>query len=173
MEARLDNDVAERFWSQVRKSDGCWEWTGYLNPRTSYGIYRRGGVWYAHRWSYIAANGPITGRLQVCHRCDNPCCVRPEHLFLGTPKQNIHDAIVKGRRPGTVVDGRVVTPVKRTGGTFKNWQLAVMTPETVRLLRETYKEGGHTKAALAKQFGISDSTVFDIVTGRRWPERAL
>jgi len=101
-------DVEARFWSMVKKSDdpnGCWTWTGALYRR-NYGAFRYGRkVVAAHRYSYELANGPIEGHdpasketcKVVMHRCDNPICVRPDHLELGTYKSNQHDMIAKGR----------------------------------------------------------------------------
>jgi hypothetical protein len=85
--------VVERFWSKVVKSDGCWEWTACTN--TGYGIFalRRNGKRQilAHRFSYELANGPISDGLYICHRCDNPLCIRPDHLFAGTQADNMRD----------------------------------------------------------------------------------
>lgn len=102
----------ERFWSHVEKSGECWEWTGALSkenarPTHHYGAfcYRLDGkrVWImAHRFSWELHNGPVPDSdVEICvlHRCDNPRCVRPDHLFLGTDKDNMHDMIRKGRHP--------------------------------------------------------------------------
>jgi hypothetical protein len=88
--------VSERFWPKVAKSDGCWEWRGAKT--LGYGrinVGRRSIL--AHRVSYEMANGPIADGLVVCHRCDNPSCVRPDHLFLGTLGDNNADMFAKGR----------------------------------------------------------------------------
>lgn len=86
-----------RFWAKVRKSDGCWEWIGGRSKR-GYGVF---GVnrrpTYAHRISFGLANGPYDLSFHVLHRCDNECCVRPDHLFLGTHSDNMLDMIAKGR----------------------------------------------------------------------------
>jgi hypothetical protein len=92
--------IAQRLWRRVRKTDGCWIWTGQLDP-DGYGR-----VWVskyparvvlAHRLSYRLAYGPIPDAMMVCHHCDVPRCVRPDHLFVGTALDNAQDAVMKGR----------------------------------------------------------------------------
>ncbi len=98
-------DVEARFWAKVQKTDGCWLWTG-AKFRNGYGAFRMNGfIRHAARVSWEFANGPIEGhdpsRNETCiviqHRCDNPPCVRPEHLELGTYLSNTRDMIAKGR----------------------------------------------------------------------------
>lgn len=89
--------VESRFWRRVDKTDGCWVWkTAPSQPR--YGYLRVGkSLVAAHRVSYELANGTIPNGLFVCHHCDNPKCVNPAHLFLGTQLDNMRDMHAKGR----------------------------------------------------------------------------
>ena len=85
-----------RFWPKVHKTRTCWNWIG-SNGSHGYGqLMVNGRPKGAHRLSYEWAFGKIPRGLMVCHRCDNKRCVRPSHLFLGTAKDNLHDALAKG-----------------------------------------------------------------------------
>lgn len=89
--------VEERFWNKVLKTDDCWTWTS-AKSRKGYGLFWDGNKFVrAHRASYVLAFGPIPDGMCVCHHCDNPSCVRPDHLFIGTNADNVHDSIAKGR----------------------------------------------------------------------------
>lgn len=91
--------ATERFWSKVdrTKPDACWPWIGYRN------VHGYGTFWFedrhviASRMAWELTHAPITNGLFVCHRCDNPPCCNPAHLFLGTMADNFHDAVAKGR----------------------------------------------------------------------------
>lgn len=89
-------DIADRFWSKVHKTQGCWIWVACKGNK-GYGGIRAGKEQRAHRVAYILTYGDIDDNLCVLHRCDNPSCVRPDHLFLGTQQQNIEDCVSKKR----------------------------------------------------------------------------
>lgn len=102
--SRYHKTFEERFWEKVKKTSGCWGWTGHRSG-SGYGRLRgpvdTGSVQiYAHRASYEINIGPIPDEMLVCHHCDNPQCVRPEHLFLGTQKENHQDMLSKKRGRG-------------------------------------------------------------------------
>ena len=93
----------------VEEASGCWRWVGFVNPQ-GYGRVRKGdGVSWptpeklAHRLAWVERHGPVPAGLYVCHTCDNPPCVNPEHLFVGTAADNVRDMMAKGRKPRRVV----------------------------------------------------------------------
>lgn len=98
---RKKRPAEDRFWEKVDKTENCWLWSASVNNQ-GYGeihLGERNDHCYAHRFSWMINKGPIPKGLFVLHRCDNPRCVNPNHLFLGTQKDNLHDAMAKGRMP--------------------------------------------------------------------------
>jgi hypothetical protein len=143
--------LAARFWAKVAKGDGCWEWTGSKNKRGYGKISRDGSMDYAHRVSYEIHIGPIPSRMDVRHYiCDNPPCVRPDHLRIGPRRLNMQDAMTKGRT--------------RRG--LANWN-ARLTDAQVLEIRARFGAGGILQAELAAQYGISERYVSQIVCFQR------
>lgn len=89
-------DDNSRFMKKVEKTDSCWIWKAG-KMKSGYGLFWLKTTITAHRASWILHFGEIQHEMCVCHKCDNPCCVNPDHLFLGTHKDNTHDCIEKGR----------------------------------------------------------------------------
>lgn len=140
----------EAFWRNVDKSGPCWEWIGPRGKRR-YGWFCFQGVSQsAHRFVFELVNGPIPKGMFVCHQCDNPACVRPEHLFLGTPKDNTHDMLRKGRR--------VLLMGEQNGA-------ARLSNADVARLREL-SHAGARGTDLAKTFNISEAQVSVIRSGK-------
>lgn len=161
----MDNLVEERFWSKVDKSGDCWLWMGGRTKRKKYkeGTKFRGnyGAFFyknkqmkAHRVSYMFTFGEIPDGMCVCHSCDNPPCVRPNHLFIATQAENLHDRERKGR---TFKDGG------KKGA--ENCQ-AKLSPVDVVLIRELLKT--QTSKAIADWLGVGTSTIYRIKSGKGW-----
>lgn len=99
------SDPVPRFWAKVKKTEECWEWTAALSS-TGYGqigVNRK--LIFAHRFSYVLHYGNIPEGLFVLHKCDNPKCVNPDHLFAGTQTDNMQDCSKKGRHAHTSTKG--------------------------------------------------------------------
>lgn len=144
----------ERFWRFVEKFDGCWKWSGKKN--NGYGTFSKGskkdGYFLAHRFSWELHNKrSIPDGMFVMHKCDNPDCCNPEHLIIGTPKENTQDMIAKGRR-------RLVAPLGAENGK------SVLNEEKVKFIRSS--DFSHTK--LAKLLEVSPNCVRGIRIGRTW-----
>lgn len=149
--------IDERFWAKVNKNgpNGCWLWTGVISRGYGRFNYQK-RMQPSARVAWELTNGPIPEGLLVCHDCpgrDNPMCVNPSHMFLGTPKDNTQDMLKKGRNSNAKGEAQ---------------GHAVLTDIQVLEIRELYALGGVTQAQLAAKFGVKPITIHPIVTGRTW-----
>lgn len=157
------NPLPDRFWSKVNKTENCWLWiacvgsNGYAQIRVG---GRKGRMVHAHRVSWYLHNGPIPNNLLVLHSCDIPVCVKPDHLFLGTNRDNVLDAVKKGRRADFSGD--------KAGAAKLSWSF-------VRQIRSLYRDRNYTMTSLAEQFNVSITTISEIIHNMRWiePEAAI
>lgn len=147
----------QRFWAKVKKTATCWLWTGHVNGKAGYGMFMRQSPkkLLAHRVSFEMAFGPIPEGAWVLHRCDNPRCVRPDHLFLGDVRSNAEDMMEKGR-------GKYEAHRGQDNGQAK------LDDSQVREMRTRYANGEVTQAQLAQEYSISRALVSFVLTRRYW-----
>jgi hypothetical protein len=147
------------FWSKVNKGgptqphmkSQCWIWEGGIGS-AGYGVFGiKRKTFKSHRVSYFLENGNMQSGSFACHKCDNPICVRAEHIFEGSPKNNTQDAAIKGR-------------MKR--GDMHH--LAKLTAEKVRDMRRKYEAGGITRAEIGRMFGVGRQTACCIIRRKTW-----
>ena len=143
-----------KIFERLVKTGGCHLWSGNV-MRCGYGrVYFQGKSWRTHRLIYTLNNGPIPDGMLVCHKCDVPLCCNPEHLFLGSPMENHHDAISKKRH----THGRMVNTCK-------------LTEEQVIEIRsrwpaESAKYGAYSR--LGREYGVTEANIRCIVRGQSW-----
>ena len=152
--------MPREFWKQVDKNGPtpavapeigrCWVWQG-AKDRDGYGRFGGSAPRRAHRRSYQMEYGVLPADALVCHRCDNPSCVNPDHLFLGTHADNHADRGVKGRTASGERNG------------FHR-----LTADEVADIRARYAAGGVTQVTLAKTFGVCSATISNITSRRYW-----
>lgn len=145
------SSAVERFWEKVDKRGACWLWLGTYTTRGNYASFcakYQGVTFYrGHRFSWHIHNGPIPKGKFVLHKCDNPWCTNPEHLWLGDNDDNMADKIEKGRhRPG------------------EQHGMAKITEKDVEFIRSC----DLTAKQLAKRFGLHDGTIYNIRNGKSW-----
>ena len=153
----IGTDVAVRLMNKlVRKPSGCWEWQGFRGPR-GYGQIglgsRKLGLESTHRMAWMIYNeDEVPEGFFVCHKCDNPPCCNPHHLYAGTPQQNISDSVSRGRNA--------------KGDMLPQTKLDLIKAREIHALRES----GWKQRRIAERFGISQGHVSEILAGRYWNE---
>lgn len=155
-----------RFWKKVNKGtdNECWVW----NARKNHDGY--GEFWYnnhtvkAHRMSWLLHNGLIPDDKCILHRCDNPPCVNPKHLWIGSLKDNTRDMISKSRQ-NFVGDFRHLPRNDYHGEDRSN---AKLNDEKVMLMRRLHKKSGLSTRKLAKMFSIGKSVAWSVIAQSRW-----
>lgn len=156
---RHKEDLELRFWNKVQKRSEkeCWEWTAKKFP-DGYGKF-----WFneksmrAHRISWMIHFGEIPNGLLVCHSCDNPACVNPNHLWLGTNQENLIDAVKKGRCKGGFVG--------KFGENHPNTTLNQQQVDEIRIL---YQDKHLPQSRLSKMFFVSQGTISHIINRKTW-----
>jgi hypothetical protein len=166
-EIRKYNIDPNKFWDRVPMGDPneCWDWPGARNQK-GYGLFavrtlpddyeRTGRTWtqlVASRVAYYLTHGDKFDGFYICHKCDNPSCVRPEHLFLGTAKENNKDMFDKGRNPNQV-------------GSSNGF--AKLTEESVKEMRAIYAAGGISFSKLARMFSVTEMAAHNAVRKKTW-----
>ena len=160
--------LEDRFWEKVDKKsdDECWEWQASRNYK-GYGEFwfsgRGGKKTRAHQISWILNNGDIPDGLFVCHHCDNPGCVNPKHLWLGTNRDNILDA----KRKGRLKRENPLCGTDHSQYGTKHWANK-LTEDNVREIRKLCKGGKHTFREIGKMFGVTQGLINNIKHGRKW-----
>jgi hypothetical protein len=142
---QINSNIISRFWTKVNKTDSCWLWTGALDRR-GYGAFslNKKAV-KAHRVSVMLDGRNPTG-FDVCHKCDNPACVRPDHLFLGTHADNMTDMKNKGR----------------------NHKECKLNEQQVLEIRNLYDTTGTTIKQLTQMYNVSRGAIQGIVERTNW-----
>lgn len=152
----------------TKNAYGCWEWN-LCRDRNGYGktgLSRNGQThwWRAHRIAWTLAHGYTP--LMVLHKCDNPCCCNPEHLFVGTALDNNRDSVAKGRNATGERSGARLHPEMTPRG--ENQYKAKLSNTIVREARHQYKNGLASQGQLARKYGVNQSTMYEAIHGITW-----
>ena len=161
----------ERFWAKTDKSNGedaCWVWIAGRTTRGYGTIYWLGTSHLSSRIAYEITYGAIPDGQCVLHKCDNPPCVNPKHLFLGTRQDNLADMRTKGREKHAVgtENGAYTCPEKVRRGTAIT--LSKLDDDKVRDIRNQYDKGDTSYDKLAKQYSVSKQVIASVIHRKTW-----
>ncbi len=161
MGKKITRTLAMRFWEKVerRDPDECWLWKGATN-RAGYGLIketatdssRRRRDLRAHRVACMLVNGPVASDVVICHKCDRPLCVNPNHLLAGSHADNVADCIAKGRKRVALGENAGKTKLK--------------SEDIPRIF--AFHAQGVTLRAIAQAFGVRHQSIQHILVGRSW-----
>lgn len=150
---RIKEDPEVRFFKKVKKTDYCWFWQGAKHSYKGYGSFYNGNkIVKAHRFSYEHFVGQVPENYCVLHTCDNPSCVRPDHLFIGTNKDNVADKMSKNRHP--------------RGQSCVNAKLSDDEVIEIKKAQQFYYWGQNSD--LAHFYKVSNRTISQIKMGKLW-----
>jgi hypothetical protein len=166
----------QRFWLRVNK-DGplhpyqpdfgpCWLWAGHTTTAGYGELWVEGVRWLAHRYAYKLVRGCLDRALFACHSCDNPACVNPDHIFLGTQQANLDDCSRKGRTMRGERNARYTHPETTARG--ERGGNAKLTAEKVRDMRKAHFVDGVPYYRLAAQYGVCKATAREAIVGTTW-----
>lgn len=171
---KLTDNQLERFLYYIEKTSSCWIWTGdkTVSGYGSFHVYKnKVHIKYgAHRLSWALHHNQNPGKFFICHRCDNPICVNPEHLFAGTQQDNVNDMLSKGRGimqrdPDRLKNFLKLHSNRRArGDAHPGTKLTTVDVENIRALFEF----GVPAKTLAKDFGVSKNTIWRVANGTTW-----
>lgn len=166
---RRSKSPEQRFWEKVDKSGpipahlphlgNCWVWIAGLN-KDGYGKFRYGKDIYAHRYSWLIHFGKSMEGLGVLHKCDNPSCIRPEHLWIGTPLDNTRDCISKGRNHIPIIFAQQCL----RGEQITNSKLRECLIIEIRARAKT----GETQKSIAAFYAVSETTISRVISKQLW-----
>jgi hypothetical protein len=182
---RKRRSVEDRFWEKVDKAGPvpshcpdlgpCWIWTGTRNGLGRDGLGNYGLFYlpppgprqvYAHRFSWELANGrSVPDGQYICHRCDNPSCINPSHLYAATPSENIQDALTKGRLPTGAASWPARNGEQRRG---ERNGMATLNAEQVKTIFVRYWRGEATQRQLAAEYNVTPPHISGIALGKFW-----
>ncbi len=153
-------NIGERFWSNVALGDGCWLWTAGGNSKGYGHFWVNGHQCQATHVSWELTHGPVPNGKWVLHKCDNPPCVRPDHLFLGTPLNNTQDMVAKGRS----YNGDREKRHQRIEGNYAG----KLSASDVRCIYAAYHLSEESVPHLAQKYGMAESSIRYVVNGTTW-----
>lgn len=169
-----------RFWSKVRREEGCWEWMARVD-RGGYGIFSitREKLVRAHRLSWLLAGQPDPGAACLLHRCGNHRCVRPDHLYVGSLHELKSEARAPSRPQPTLVWNAARRPAPRGENHWtrrdrqrvprgERSNLSKLTEEDVLAIRRLHATGRHRNSDLAAMFAVAERSIYHIVRRKTW-----